>query len=247
MKPNGTAPVLRVSGATGGYGDIVVVRDVSFEVHAGSITALLGRNGSGKTTTMRLVSGLNPLVAGDVELDGESIGSMPAHVRVGKGLAYVQEGKRIFRKRSVRENVVLGAYTAKLSRREGAERVDEAFDRFPALAAKAAMPAGSLSGGQQQMLAVAQALAPRPRVLMLDEPTTGLAPAIVGELFELVAGLRAEGLAVVLVEQSLELTLGVADTAVVINLGSVVFEGDASHERTRLAAEEIYLGAGAAL
>jgi branched-chain amino acid transport system ATP-binding protein len=236
-------PVLEVRSIAGGYGDLRVVRDVSLTVEPGKITALLGRNGAGKTTTLRLVSGLNRLDAGAVVVDGRDVSRLPAHRRVAAGLGFVQEGKRIFRERTVRDNLALGAYSQRLSRGDLVARIDEAFTRFPALAAKRDTPAGFLSGGQQQMLAIGQALAARPRVLMLDEPTTGLAPAIVGEVFELVRELRQEGLGVLLVEQAVDFCLDVADDAVVVNLGRVVFSGPTGTAGIRTAVEAAYLGA----
>jgi len=236
-------PLLEVASIAGGYGDITVVRDVSFAARPGQITAILGRNGAGKTTSLRMVSGLNSISSGSILWDGEDISKKQPHVRTASGLAYVQEGKRIFRERSVQENLMLGAYTMKIPRSQVMARVNEAFDRFPALAAKRGVDAGLLSGGQQQMLAIAQALVPGPRVLMLDEPTTGLAPSIVGELFALIETLRDEGMAVVLVEQAVDFCLGIADEAVVLNLGSVVYRGAAKDAATRKAVEATYMGA----
>jgi branched-chain amino acid transport system ATP-binding protein len=235
-------PLLDVQGISGGYGDLRVVRDVSLTVAPGKITALLGRNGAGKTTTLRLISGLNRLDGGSVEVDGHDLSRASAHRRVEAGIAFVQEGKRIFRERTVRENLALGAYSQKLSRPRLQARVDQAFERFPALAAKRDVPAGFLSGGQQQMLAIGQALAAEPRILMLDEPTTGLAPSIVNEVFELVQSLRGEGLGVLLVEQAVEFCLRIADEAVVINLGKVVLSGPTDTPGIRAAVESAYLG-----
>lgn len=234
--------ILEVSSIAGGYGDITVVRDVSFTASAGQITAILGRNGAGKTTSLRMVSGLNPVLRGAILLAGEEVSKLPPHSRTAKGIAYVQEGKRIFRQRSVQENLMLGSYSKRITRSQVMSKVELAFERFPALAQKRGVPAGLLSGGQQQMLAIAQALAPEPKVLMLDEPTTGLAPAIVGELFELITVLRDEGMAVVLVEQAVDFCLGVADEVVVLNLGSVVYRGDAGSAATRGAVEAAYMG-----
>ncbi|MCG2621222.1 ABC transporter ATP-binding protein [Arthrobacter sp. I2-34] len=235
-------PLLEVSSIAGGYGDITVVRDVSFTASAGRITAILGRNGAGKTTSLRMVSGLNPISAGSIRLGGKDVGRLAPHARTAKGIAYVQEGKRIFRQRSVQENLMLGSYPLRIPRSQVMKKVEEAFDRFPALAKKRDVAAGLLSGGQQQMLAIAQALAPGPKVLMLDEPTTGLAPAIVGELFDLITRLRDEGLAVVLVEQAVDFCLSIADEAVVLNLGQVVYRGDAKSASTRGAVEATYMG-----
>ena len=235
--------VLEARSVAGGYGDIEVVQDVSLRATPGRITALLGRNGAGKTTTLRLIAGLNRLRRGQLLLDGTDISRLPAHLRVGAGIGYVQEGKRVFRERTVHENLLLGAYSRRLSRAELTTLAEEAYERFPALAAKRTVPAGLLSGGQQQMLAIAQALAARPRVLLLDEPTTGLAPAIVEDLFTLIRRLRTEGLAVVLVEQVLDFTLEVADDAMIVNLGRTVHAGPASDAELRRVAEATYLGA----
>jgi branched-chain amino acid transport system ATP-binding protein len=182
------------------------------------------------------------LRTGTVTLGGVDVSRLPAHKRTGHGLAYVQEGKRIFRQRTVRENILLGTYPLNLRRAARVEAIDEAFDRFPALAQKSEAYAGLLSGGQQQMLAIAQALASKPRVLMLDEPTTGLAPSIVGELFDLIQRLRREGLAVLLVEQAVDFCLELADQAIVLNLGRVVFAGPADSPLTRTAVDTAYLG-----
>jgi len=233
--------MLEAESLVGGYGDLTVVRDVSLSVTAGSITALLGRNGAGKTTTLRLISGLSALQGGRVTFDGVEIGSMPAHRRSAGGLGFVQEGKRIFRERTVEENLVIGAYSARLDRQQLAVAIADAYDRFPVLGEKRAIVAGVLSGGQQQMLAIAQALMPSPRVLMLDEPTTGLAPTIVDELFALIGRLRAEGLAVLLVEQAVDFCLDVADTAVIINLGRVVHTGSTDDPEARTAATRAYM------
>lgn len=213
------------SSLRGGYGDIEVVRGVSIEVHPGKITALMGRNGAGKTTLLRLLSGLSPTREGKVEISGTDITGAPPHRRVDAGLGFVQEGKQIFRERTVEENILLGGYSLRLSGRDRSTLLDEAFTRFPGLVPKRDVPAGMLSGGQQQMLAIAQALAANPKVLMLDEPTTGLAPSIVAEVFELLGALRSEGLAVLLVEQVVEFCLSVADEVVVLNLGRQAFGG----------------------
>lgn len=235
--------LLEVNAIAGGYGDITVVRDVSFTASAGQITAILGRNGAGKTTSLRIVSGLNPVMSGSILLAGADVSRLAPHTRAARGIAYVQEGKRIFRQRSVQENLMLGAYSKRIPRVQVMKKVDEAFERFPALAQKRDVAAGLLSGGQQQMLAIAQALVSGPKVLMLDEPTTGLAPAIVGELFDLIKVLRSDGMAVVLVEQAVDFCLSIADETVVINLGRVVYRGDAKNASTRDAVEAAYMGA----
>ena len=216
---------LQLTGVTSGYGDIIVVRELSFEARPGEILALLGRNGAGKTTTLRTIAGLIRSTSGTISLDGRSITAQPPYRRAAAGVAFVQEGKRIFRNRTVEDNLVLGAFVTKLKRRQLTERLDVAYTRFPILGERRRLAAGSLSGGQQQMLSIAQALMREPTVLLLDEPSAGLAPAIVGEVFDVVGRLRDEGLAMVLVEQSVGWATSVADKIVVIELGERLLRG----------------------
>ena len=229
---------LTVTALKAGYRDVVAVHSLGVSVEPGSVTALLGRNGAGKTTTLHAIAGLLPVMAGSVTLDGRDIGSVPAARRAGLGLSLVQEGKRVLRGMSVDQNLVLGAYSARISRSELESRKEAAYARFPALVKKRAHAAGSLSGGQQQMLAIAQALMSHPRILMLDEPSAGLAPAITGQIFETVVRLRDEGMGILLVEQSVEFALGCANRVCVVNLGRNVFEGtpDEPGLRDRIAA-----------
>jgi len=223
---------LTVTALKAGYRDVVAVHSLGVSVEPGSVTALLGRNGAGKTTTLHAIAGLLPVMA------GSDIGSVPAARRAGLGLSLVQEGKRVLRGMSVDQNLVLGAYSARISRSELESRKEAAYARFPALVKKRAHAAGSLSGGQQQMLAIAQALMSHPRILMLDEPSAGLAPAITGQIFETVVRLRDEGVGILLVEQSVEFALGCANRVCVVNLGRNVFEGtpDEPGLRDRIAA-----------
>ena len=239
-----TALVAR--GLAGGYGDLKVVRAVDVTVEAGSITALLGRNGAGKTTTLRIIAGLNRARAGSVELDGNDITGQRPHQRVRSGLAYVQEGKRVFRHLSVADNLLLGAYPLRLSRRDKGAEVERVLRRFPILAARRDVRAAELSGGQQQILAIAQALVSRPKVLLLDEPSAGLAPSIVNDVLEIVRELRGAGLAVLLVEQAVDFALAVADTAAVLNVGRTTYVGGTDSPELRAAIDEAYLGAAAA-
>jgi branched-chain amino acid transport system ATP-binding protein len=218
-------PILQVTSLASGYGDLRAVWDVSFAVRPGTVFALLGRNGAGKTTALRAIAGLNPIQAGSVSLNGDQINSLPAYERVRRGIGFVQEGKRIFPELSVDENLRLGAFTFRGSRAEVAGRYKRAYEMFPALASRKTRTAGLLSGGQQQMLAIAQALMPEPRVLLVDEPSAGLAPAIVGDVVKVLAALRDEGLAIVLVEQSVDLALALATEVAVLDLGRVTWEG----------------------
>lgn len=214
--------LLRVDCVRAGYGDVVAVRDVTLQVERAEVVAVLGRNGAGKTTLLRAVSGLTTTTAGSVSVEGADVTSLPAYERVARGVAFVQEGKRVFRARTVEENLVLGGHVLGLPRRRLTERIEQAYTRFPVLGKRRQAAAGSLSGGQQQMLAIATALVPSPKIVMLDEPSAGLAPAIVHDVLEVVRGLCEEGLGVVLVEQAVEFALAAADRVAVMDLGSVV-------------------------
>ncbi|KDE12254.1 ABC transporter ATP-binding protein [Rhodococcus aetherivorans] len=234
-------PVLSVRGLQTGYGDMRVVWDVSFDAHAGQVTVLLGRNGAGKTTTLRAVAGLNKIRGGAVLFDGADIAPVPAHRRVRAGIAYVQEGKRVFHKLTIEQNLILGGYTRGVRRRELDTEVERIYEMFPVLGDKRASRAGSMSGGQQQMLAIGSALMAKPQLLLLDEPSGGLAPVVVGEVMERVQALKETGLAVVLVEQAVEASLGVADHVVVLDIGRVVLEAPAAELGVE-AVQQAYFG-----
>ncbi len=241
------SPALEVQGLSGGYGDIQVLWDVGLDVEAGSVTVVLGRNGAGKTSLLNAIAGLLPTVrSGRVVFEGRDLRGVNAYDRVRGGLAYIQEGKRIFRRRTVEENLLLGGFTVKRPLlRRGADlkrSLDLAYERFPMLAERRKTVAGRLSGGQQQMLAIAQALIPSPKVVMLDEPSAGLAPVIAKEVFALVRRLRAEGLAVLLVEQVIEQAMAVADSVVVIESGRVVTSGPVTQFDDLAVVRDLYLG-----
>jgi branched-chain amino acid transport system ATP-binding protein len=224
-----TGRALEVDGLRVAYGDLTAVWDVSLRAEPGRTCALVGRNGAGKTTFLAGVAGLLPTLSGSVRLGGEDLTGLPAHRRASAGVAMVQEGKRVFRDMTVRENLTLGLIPSRERGRRAHGRFDEVFERFPALAARPDALAGTLSGGQQQMLAIAQALIGRPSVILLDEPSSGLAPIIVDEVLALVGELRADGLAVVLVEQLVtDVMSGVADDLVLIDQGRVVLQGTPS-------------------
>jgi branched-chain amino acid transport system ATP-binding protein len=243
----GGVPLLEVDHIATGYGDLRVVWDVSFNVEPGKITALLGRNGAGKTTTLRAVAGLNKISSGRIRFQGEDIGALPPHRRTRRGIAFVQEGKRIFHRRTVEENILLGGYGLGLNRRALARELDRIYDAFPALRGRAKTTSGQLSGGQQQMVAIGQALMANPVLLMLDEPSGGLAPSIVAEVMATVAGLTEQGLGIVLVEQAVESALAVADQVCVLDIGRVVLNRRASEADDLEILREAYLGrAGAA-
>lgn len=235
--------ILRLESLTTGYGDLKVIRDVSLSVADNSITALLGRNGAGKTTLLRAIAGLNRVWSGSVHFDGEDLARVPAHRRRRRGLGVVQENKRVLKRKTVEENLRLGGYAIRLSRAEIAERLEEAYTRFPILRDKRRDPAGNLSGGQQQMLGISQALFSHPRLLLLDEPSTGLAPSIVAEVLHTVERIRDESnCTILLVEQAVDLTLSVADSVAVLDVGQIAHVGRPSDPGIRAVIEETYLG-----
>ena len=234
--------LLDVRGLAAGYGDLRVVWDVSFTVRPGRITALLGRNGAGKTTTLRAIAGLNRAMAGDIMLRGEPIGALPAHRRVRRGIAFVQEGKRIFRRRTVEENLLLGGYALGIGRRSLQTETAQVYETFPALAARKKTVAGQLSGGQQQMVAIGQALMAKPALLLLDEPSAGLAPSIVSEVMSTVSELAATGLGILLVEQAVEAAVSIAHDITVLDIGRVVLQRDAADVDDVGVLREAYFG-----
>jgi branched-chain amino acid transport system ATP-binding protein len=233
---------LEVRNLATGYGDIRAVWDVSLGVNAGEVTVLLGRNGAGKTTTLRAVAGLNRADAGSITFEGRDISGLPAHRRVGAGIGLVQEGKRIFRRRTVEENLLLGGYTRGLPKRKLRAEPEPIYAMFPVLADRRNTVAGQLSGGQQQMLAIGQALMAKPRLLMLDEPSGGLAPAIVAEVMAAVATLKETGIGVLLVEQAVAAAFEVADRVTVLDVGRVVLDRPAGEIPDVDALTEAYFG-----
>lgn len=237
--------LLKVTDLTTGYGDLRVVWDLSFSVREGEVLALLGRNGAGKTTTLRAISGLNKAMRGTIEFDGVDVTGRPAYERIQQGIGYVQENKRLIGDITVEENLRLGAYGRKPSRSELSDRLDWAYEAFPILRDRRTSMASLLSGGQQQMLAIAQALMPEPRILLIDEPSAGLAPAIVGEVLESLTRLRESGMSIVLVEQSVDFALSIASEVVAIDLGRLVFTADAKAPHVRDAVQDVYLGRSA--
>lgn len=221
------SPLLKVDGLATGYGDLRVVWDVSFEVSPGRLTVLLGRNGAGKTTTLRAISGLNKLAGGRIEFDGEKIDKATVAERVRMGMSYVQEGKRVLHAQTVEENLLLGGRVRNVRRAALHEDIDRIYGLFPILREKRSLPAGSMSGGQQQMLAIGSALMARPRLLLLDEPSGGLAPVVVKEVMQRVAELKETGIGIILVEQAVEASLAIADDVVVVDMGRNVLAGPA--------------------
>jgi branched-chain amino acid transport system ATP-binding protein len=233
--------LLRISGLRAGYGDVEVLHDISLEVNQGEVVALLGANGAGKTTTLRAVSGLLRPSNGEVAFQGRRIDRLPASRIVELGVVQVPEGRKIFPSLTVRENLELGAYhrKAKPHRAESLERV---LEMFPVLRERRAQAAGTLSGGEQQMLAIARALMARPALLMLDEPSLGLAPRIVFEIFETIRTIRSQGLTVLLVEQNVQHSLRLADRGYVLENGNVVLAGTGAELLNSEHTKRAYLG-----
>jgi branched-chain amino acid transport system ATP-binding protein len=237
-------PILVADSLSSGYGDIQVLWGASVTVWPGRISVLLGSNGAGKSTMLRTISGLNRATGGRVTYRGRDITGESAPKRARAGIAYVMEGKRLFHARTVEENLMLGGYTRSRSRRALRGRAGGIYEKFPVLGERRAARAGDLSGGQQQMLAIGQALMSEPAVLMLDEPSGGLAPAIVKDVFRIVEELRAEGLGVLLVEQAAEQALAIADHVTVLNVGKVVIDRPADEVEDVSVIRSAYLGLG---
>ncbi|WP_093089612.1 ABC transporter ATP-binding protein [Pseudonocardia oroxyli] len=235
-------PALRIENLTTGYGQLRIVRGLSLTCASGELTVLLGRNGAGKTTTLAAVAGLLPIMGGVVSLDGTpQTGSVVERIRSGLGL--VQDGKRIFRSRTVEENLRLGGFIVRRQRGAISDGLERAYSRFPVLKEKRKQSAGALSGGQQQMLAIAQALMPQPRVLMLDEPSAGLAPSIVEQVFDEMKELTKQGLCVLLVEQLVDYSLAVADNVAVLDRGHITINREVASLGSWDQLRESYLGA----
>jgi branched-chain amino acid transport system ATP-binding protein len=216
--------LLRLDGIEVGYGALTAVREVSLEVHVGETVALIGSNGAGKTTTLKAITGLLPLRRGAVTLDGERLdGLSPARV-VGRGIAHVPEGRQLFPTMTVRENLELGAAgpTARATR---ADTLEWVFRLFPRLAERTRQLAGTLSGGEQQMCAIGRGLMARPRLLMLDEPSLGLAPVVVKQIFEVLAQINRDGTTILLVEQNVARALGLAHRGYVLENGRIALSG----------------------
>jgi branched-chain amino acid transport system ATP-binding protein len=230
--------VLAVEGLRSSYGRIQVLHEISFSVAAGEIVTLIGSNGAGKTTLMRAISGVQPINGGSIGFEGVPIAREAPHLRVRRGIAQVPEGRQIFGPLSVEDNLRLGAWT----RRDAADDLARVYDAFPALAEKRALSAGALSGGQQQMLAIGRALMAKPKLLLLDEPSMGLAPILVEQIFTTIAELKRSGLTVLLVEQNAYAALGIADRAYVLETGRIVLTGPAHLLREDERVKGAYLG-----
>ena len=223
------------------YGDVQALWDVSFSVQAGEIITLVGSNGAGKTTTLKTISGLLRPAAGQVRLEGQEIAALPPHEIVTRGIAQIPEGRRLWPQMTVLENLELGAYPAEARRRKD-ETLEWALTLFPHLRERRAQRAGTLSGGEQQMVAIARGLMCRPRLLMLDEPSLGLAPRLVEEVFRIVREINGQGVTVLLVEQNLRQALEVAHRAYVLETGRVTLSGPSRDVLANAHIRAAYLG-----
>jgi branched-chain amino acid transport system ATP-binding protein len=238
-----SAPLLQIEHLEVHYGDLIGVSDVSLEVPEGSVVALLGSNGGGKTTTLNAVAGLIPVHSGSIRFRGQEIGGQAAFSIVRQGLALSPEGWRLFVRQSVENNLLLGA-TPLRDKARAASLLDRVYDIFPRLAERRRQRAGTMSGGERQMLAVGRALMSDPRLLMLDEPSLGLAPAVVEKMYETFGRLHRQGLTILLAEQSIELALEVADFATVLQVGRSVLSGTAADLADDPQVRKVYLGTG---
>jgi branched-chain amino acid transport system ATP-binding protein len=227
------------------YGAIKALQGVSLEVSERGIVSLLGANGAGKSTTVRAISGIIPISSGDVIFQGISLKGMPAHAIQKLGLVHVPEGRKIFANLTVRENLIMGAYNNS-DKRDMARTMDWIFGKFPILSSRIKQLGGTLSGGEQQMLAIGRALMSRPKLLMMDEPSLGLAPLVVADVFRIIQEIQAEGMTVFLIEQNANAALKIADHAVLLETGRVVLSGTGAELLANPAVKQAYLGEKAA-
>lgn len=223
------------------YGMINAIKGVSFEVNKGEIIALIGANGAGKTTILHTITGLVPARAGSIMFEGTDLLKTPAHKIVSMGMAHVPEGRRIFQELTVLENLRMGAYTRK-DKKEIADTLEMVYSRFPRLKERLSQVAGTLSGGEQQMLAMGRALMSHPSIILMDEPSMGLSPLYVSEIFDIIRMVNEAGTTVLLVEQNAKKALSIADRAYVLETGSIVLSGDAKELMNDDSVKKAYLG-----
>ena len=231
--------ILKVDDINVYYGSIHAIKDVSFEVNEGEIVTLIGANGAGKSTTLNTIAGLLKSKTGTVTFNAENISALPAYKLVSKGMALCPEGRRIFQKMTVRENLDMGAYTDNSAFEKNLQNV---FEHFPRLKEREKQIAGTLSGGEQQMLAMGRALMSSPKILMLDEPSMGLAPILVEQIFDIIKNLHKAGTTILLVEQNAQAALAIADRAYVLEIGHVVETGTGAELLKSPTIKKAYLG-----
>jgi branched-chain amino acid transport system ATP-binding protein len=233
--------MLSLAAISAGYGSFQVLFDVSLEVPRGEAVGVIGPNGAGKTTLMRVISGLVQLYTGAMRIDGRSIGGLPAHRMVEQGIAHVPENRRLFPRLTVEDNLRIGAYLPR-ARRQCAEQLDRVYKLFPRLKDRREQLAGTLSGGEQQMCAIGRALMSDPKLLLMDEPSAGLAPLVVAQVFDLVRRIRAEGLTVLIVEQNVQQVLDVVDRAYLLEVGRIKLAGTSAELKGNDFIRKSYMG-----
>ncbi len=233
--------MLKITNLCAGYGDLQVLYDVSLTVQDGQVVSLVGSNGAGKTTLLRILSGLNKTISGTVEFDGVDLLSVRPNKKIELGISHIPQGRGILGTLTVKENLIMGAYP-KQYHHLVAEGIERAFSAFPILKERQNQMAGSLSGGEQQMLAIARALMINPKLLMLDEPSLGLAPIVVNEMFDIIRSVATTGVSILLVEQNLKQALGVASYGYVLETGRIVMEGEAQTLLNDPGIQAAYLG-----
>lgn len=223
------------------YGVIQAIKGISFDVREGEVIALIGANGAGKTTTLHTITGLLPAKSGSIIFEGQDITKIPGYKIVSKGMAHVPEGRRVFAQLSVLQNLRMGAYTRK-DKNEIEENLKQVYKRFPRLEERQNQMAGTLSGGEQQMLAMGRALMSNPKIILMDEPSMGLSPIFVNEIFDIIKKVSAGGTTVLLVEQNAKKALSISDRAYVLETGKIVLEGKASDLLNDDSIKKAYLG-----
>jgi branched-chain amino acid transport system ATP-binding protein len=235
--------MLKVESVKVSYGAIQAVKGVSLEVREGEVVTIIGANGAGKSSLLKSIAGLQAVSSGRVMVGGRDCTQLPAHMRLGLGIALSPEGRGVFPDQTVRENLLLGAYSRKQPASATEASMEREFDRFPRLRERQNQLAGTLSGGEQQMLAISRALMSQPRMLLLDEPSLGLAPLVIRDIFDAIRSLREEGLTILLVEQMAKQALGVADRAYVLEVGNITLEGSGKELLNDPKVKAAYLGA----
>jgi branched-chain amino acid transport system ATP-binding protein len=236
-----TEPLLTVKGLSSGYGPVTILREIEIDAAPGSVTALVGANGAGKTTLMKTIAGLIPAWTGEIRFDGKEITQAATHRRVDQGIVLVPEGRMVFALLSVEQNLRLGAIAPR-ARKNMSERLEDAFRRFPRLHERKGQLAGSMSGGEQQMLAIGRGLMAKPRIILLDEPTLGLAPIMVKQVFAVIEDLRKDGYTILLSEQNSRLALEIADYGYIIESGRVQLSGPGPELVDMPDVRRLYLG-----
>jgi len=233
--------MLSLAAVSAGYGSMRALFDVSLDVPQGEAVGVIGPNGAGKTTLMRVISGLIPLRGGAMTFEGRSVGGLPAHRMVEQGIAHVPENRRLFPRLTVEDNLRIGAFIPQ-ARAHFAEQIDRIYTLFPRLKERRTQLAGTLSGGEQQMCAIGRALMSRPKLLLMDEPSAGLAPLVVAQVFEFVHRIRAEGLTVLIVEQNVQQVLDVVDRAYLLEVGCIKLSGTSAELKGNDFIRQSYMG-----